>query len=62
MVLQKIDEIHQQNKIPIIEGGSGFYLNFLLTSNDLLFDEEKWNKSYETARAIIDKNSNWNIW
>ena len=62
MVLQKIDEIHKKNKIPIIEGGSGFYLNFLLTSNDLFFEEEKWKKAHETAREIINKNSNWNLW
>jgi tRNA A37 N6-isopentenylltransferase MiaA len=35
IVEEKVKEIHAKNKIAIIEGGSGFYLKYLLTSDDI---------------------------
>jgi tRNA A37 N6-isopentenylltransferase MiaA len=44
MVIDCIQELHAKNITPIIEGGSGFYLRYLLTSSDCLYNEEIWNK------------------
>jgi len=52
MVLNEISRIHKNGCTPIIEGGSGFYLNYLLTSSDHMYDEAKWDGATEEARKI----------
>ena len=32
MIVKKIDEIIEKGKVPIIEGGAGFYIKMLLTN------------------------------
>jgi len=59
MVIERIQEIHEKGKIPIIEGGSGFYLNFLLTSDDIMFDDEVWKSAMEKAIEITDEIEDW---
>jgi len=52
MVLNEISRIHNNGHTPIIEGGSGFYLNYLLTSSNHMYDDAEWNKAAEEARKI----------
>lgn len=52
MVLNEISRIHNNDRTPIIEGGSGFYLNYLLTSSDHMYDDAKWDQATEEARKI----------
>jgi len=59
MVLEKMEEIYSKGKIPIIEGGSGFYLNYFLTSTDSLHDEKIWNKATEEAQTIVKELRDW---
>lgn len=53
MVLHEINRLHQENKIPIIEGGSGFYLNYLLTGSKQPYSDEEWNKASELAENFV---------
>ena len=52
----KIQEIISQNKIPFIEGGCGFYLNYALSSNDAFIDFDELKRAEKKAREIIEKN------
>lgn len=53
MVKEKIDELHSLGKIPIIEGGSCFYLNYLLTATNDPYDEKEWENAEIEAFNLI---------
>jgi len=53
MVLQEVHRLLNQNMIPIIEGGSGFYLNYLLNSDDHAYEQEKWESAEKEAQKIV---------
>jgi len=57
----KIQEIISQKKVPFIEGGCGFYLNYALSSNDAFIDYEELKKAEKKARDIIENKfkKNW---
>ena len=58
-MLKKIDELTEANKVPIIEGGSGFYLNYLLTGNNQLYDDTDWDMAEIKAKRILADKKTW---
>ena len=62
MVVKKINQLCDSNKVPIIEGGSGFYLKYLLTGNNDLYDNNAWADAEIKAKNIIAENKTWVEW
>jgi tRNA dimethylallyltransferase len=55
-----INDIGNHGKIPIIEGGSGFYLKNLLTGNATWRDNEMYETNIKIAKAIIKYDNDFN--
>lgn len=64
ILTSKIKEIINEGKIPLIEGGSGFYLNYFMSSGDAKIEYSELIKAGKTAREIIEKkfNKDWKQW
>lgn len=62
LVLERIESVVAKGKTPIIEGGSGFYLNYLLTSSNNEFDPETWERATQEARRMMKGFKDLNEW
>ena len=51
---EKIKDILARNKIPIIEGGSPFYIQQIFNPNLTNFNDARFNEARTIARKIID--------
>ena len=60
-VLNKIDDLVSNNKIPIIEGGSGFYLRYILTSQNI-FNPKLLEDCFKEAKQIVSDYKIWDDW
>ena len=57
MVLEAMDEIYAKGKIPIICGGTGFYIQAIL--NDIQFTEQEIDEDYrKSLEDFADENGN----
>lgn len=54
MALKALDIIYEKNKIPIIVGGTGFYIQALL--NDISFEETKISSYREELEAFVKEH------
>lgn len=58
--LKLIEEIIQKDKIPVVEGGSLFYLRYLLFDSGFDLPDQDWKRVYEEGSKLISKaDGNW---
>lgn len=53
--------MHARGKVPILEGGSTFYINYLFSGNldgEILIPNNLWKESKLMAREIIKQDGN----